>query len=98
MITVGMFVTVKGSRYVDYGIEGGDLVYVAGEMMTPITEKDPYLYRKLFIAAKMVDGHVQASEKPLSMDGVNLKPVSKSKQKKLYAQFEKDFHKEEVVE
>jgi len=93
MIEVGMFATVKGSRYVDYGIQGGDIMYVAGEMMTAITEKDPYLYRKLFVAARVVEGHVQAADKPLSMDGTNLKPVSKNRQKKLYAQFEKDFSK-----
>lgn len=95
MIEVGMFATVKNSRYVDYDIQKGDLVYVAGEMMAVIDEKDPYVYRKLFVAAYMDDGHVQAERKPLSMDATNLKKVGIRRQKKLYAQFEKDFAKEE---
>jgi hypothetical protein len=93
-----MFTIIKSSRYVEYGLQKGDIVYIAGEMMTALTEKDPYLYRKLFIAAPVLEGHVQAEDKPLSMDGINLKAVSKSKQKKLYAQFEKDFAKAKEVE
>ena len=95
MIETGMFATTKCSRYVDYGIQKGDLVYVAGEMMVAVTEKDPYSYRKLFVAAYTNEEHVDAQRKPLSIDGVNLKPVSKAKQKRLYQLFEDDHKKEE---
>lgn len=94
MVEVGNFCTVKCSRYVEYGIKKGALVYIAGEIMTVIDESDPYIYRKLFVAAFMEDGHVKAEEKPLSMDGNNLKPVGKVRQKKLYAQFAQDYTKE----
>ena len=94
MIEVGQFATVKCSRYVEYGIQKGDLVYVAGEMMTAVTEKDPYLYRKLFVAAYVEDEHVDANRKPISVDAINLKPVGKVRQKKLYSMFEKDYAEE----
>lgn len=95
MIEVGQFCNVKCSRYVDYGIQKGDLIYVAGESMVAVDEGDPYAYRKIFLAARTNDGHVDAQAKALTIDGVNLKPVSKSKQKKLYAQLEEDFAQEE---
>ena len=95
MIEVGMFCTTKCSRYVDYGIKKGDLVYVAGESMVAVDEGDPYAYRKIFLAARTNEGHVDATAKALTMDAVNLKPVSKSKQKQLYAQLEEDFKQEE---
>lgn len=95
MITVGMFAHVKCSRYVDYGIKKNDLIYVAGDTMVATDEKDPYAYRKIFLAARTEGGHVDAASKALTMDAINLRPVSKSKQKELYAQLEKDFAKKE---
>lgn len=95
MVEVGQFCTAKCSRYVDYGVKKGDLVYLAGEMMTPLEEEDPYLYRKLFVAAYVEDEHVDAVRKPISVDARNFKSVSKNRQKKLYDIFEKDFAKEE---
>lgn len=95
MIEVGMFCHVKCSKYVDYGILKGDLIYVAGDTMVAVDEKDPYAYRKIFLAARTEDGHVDAVAKALTMDAINLKPVSKAKQKELYALLEKDFEKSE---
>lgn len=95
MVEVSKFYYVKCSRYVEYGIKKGDLVYIAGEMMSAVDEKDPYLYRKLFLAAFMEGGHVKADVKPITIDGANLRNVSESQQKKLYAQLEKDFSREE---
>lgn len=95
MIEVGMFCYTRCSRYLDYGIKKGDLVYLAGDTMVRVDEKDPYAYRKLFIAAYVEDGHVNAERKPITIDGVNLRKVSDSKQKDLYKVFESDFAKAE---
>ena len=96
MIEVGMFVRTKCSRYVDYGVQKGDLVYVAGDAMVAVDEGEVYAYRKIFLVAKTTeDAHVDSVSKALTMDGVNLKPVSKAQQKKLYAQLEADFKKED---
>ena len=95
MIEVGMFATVRNSTYVDFGIQKGDLIYVAGEMMIPVGEQDPYLHRKIFVAAYTEDEHVDSERKPISMDGTSLKAVSKNKQKRLYDMMEEDFKKEE---
>lgn len=94
MVEVGQFCTVKCSRYVEYDIKKGDLIYVAGEMMTAVKEEDPYLYRKIFVAAYVNEEHVDAERKPISIDGINLKPVGKVRQKKLYGIFEDDFAEE----
>lgn len=88
MIEVGMFAHVKCSRYVDYGLQKGATVYIAGDMMVRTEEDDPYAYRKLFVAARVEDGAVDVNGKGLSIDGANLRPVSKAQQKKLYAAFE----------
>ena len=95
MVEVGMFCRTKCSRYVSYEIQKGDLVYIAGDSMVAVDEGDPYSYRKIFLVARTDDGHVNATAKALTIDGANLKPVSKAQQKKLYAQLEKDFKKEE---
>ena len=95
MIEVGMFAHIKCGRYAEYGLLKGDIVYIAGEMMVALSAEDPYAYRKLFVAAYTEDGHVLDKKKPLSIDAVNLRPVSTGKQKSLYAQFEKDFTKGE---
>ena len=76
MIETGMFVRTKCSRYVDYGVQKGDLVYVAGDAMVAVDEGDVYAYRKIFLTAKTNDGHVDSKAKALTMDGVNLKPVT----------------------
>lgn len=91
MVEVGQFCKVMNSRYVDYGIKKYDIVYLAGEMMVPLKEEDPYLHRKLFVAAYVVDGHVQGDKKPISVDGLTLGPVSKPKQAELKAIMEEDF-------
>lgn len=98
MIEVGMFAHVKCSRYVDYGLQKGDTVYIAGDMMVRTEEKDPYAHRKLFVAARTENGVVDANGKGLSIDGANLKQVSKSQQKKLYAAFEEANKPEEVAD
>jgi hypothetical protein len=89
MVEVGLFCTVKCSRYIEYGLQKGDVVYIAGDMMVRTEENDPYAYRKLFVAARTEDGVVDVNGKGLSIDGSNLKPVSKNKQKQLYEAFEK---------
>ena len=94
MLEVGQFVTVKSSRYLDYGVKKGDLMYLAGDTVVHVGDDYPYAMRKLFIAAFVKDGHVDAVSKPLTMDGINLRAVSKTKQEKLYAQLEADFAEE----
>tara|TARA_R110000823_G_C15952958_1_gene502531 strand:+ start:15086 stop:15388 length:303 start_codon:yes stop_codon:yes gene_type:complete len=97
MVEVGKFYKVNNSRYVEYGIKKWDIVYLAGEMMLPLKEEDPYLHRKLFVAAYVVDGHVQGDKKPITVDGLTLTPVSKVKQEELKAMMEEDFSQGEEL-
>lgn len=98
MIETGQFCTVESSRYVGYGIKRGEVVYLAGDMMVPVEEKDPYAYRKLFVAAYTDDGHVKAERKPISIDAINLKPVGSAKQEELKQLMEDDFKQEDTDE
>lgn len=89
MVIVGQFCTVESSAYAQYNIKRNDVVYVAGDAMRPIDDKDPYAYRKFLIVARMSGDNV-SSEGGFMMEGNNLKGVSKAKQAKLEAIYEAD--------
>ncbi|MNQ21499.1 hypothetical protein D3C85_346220 [compost metagenome] len=89
-VEVGMFAYVKDTKLSEYGVFKGDTVYVAGDMFLP-DEKDPYSYRKMFIGAFVKDGHILIHDKPFTVDGKRLEPVSKVNQEKLDAIKEADF-------
>lgn len=83
-VEVGNFVTVLDGKFSENGIKKGTLLYVAGDLVVSVTEKDPYALRRVFIATTVVDGHIQTKGvKPFTIDGKRLEPVSKSKQKML---------------
>ncbi len=93
LVEVGQFCRVNNTEYEKYGVKKGQLVYVAGSTLSPIESDDPYLLRKLFIAAYMKDNHIQVKDKPFLVNGVSLTPVSDSKQKELDAIRAEDFKK-----
>lgn len=95
VIVTGTFCTVDSSDYCEYGVKRNDLIYVYGDFMSHVSEDDPYLFRKLFIAALVEDGHVVEHNKPFTISGDNLKPVSKAKQEKLEATLEEDYGNKE---
>lgn len=90
-IEVGMFAEVHDTKLFEYGVKKGDVVYIAGDAIINAKEDDPYALRRIFVAAYMKDGHIQVHEKPFTIDGKRLKPVSKSKQEKYEAIKHEDF-------
>ena len=79
IVSVGDFCTVESSKFAEYGVKRNDLIYVAGDMVVPVEEKDPYELRRIFIAAKM-DGDSVVASGGFTIDGLRLKKVSQLKQ------------------
>lgn len=94
IILSGMFCTVESSDYCKYGIKRGNLVYVYGDFMSALSKDDPYAFRKLFLATKVVDRHVVDEAVKFTIDGKNLKPVKKAAQERLEAILHKDYSNE----
>jgi hypothetical protein len=93
VIQTGQFVVVQVSDFAaEYGVKKKDLLYIAGEGMYPVSEEDPYAYRRVLLCAKVdKDGSVLAEDGCITIDGLKLKPVTKPRQDRLYAKFEEDF-------
>lgn len=90
-ITTGMFCTVETSDYCEHGIKRGNLVYVYGDFMSPISEEDPYAFRKLFLATLTKERHVVDNSIKFTVDGKNLKPVKATAQERLQKLLEQDY-------
>lgn len=96
IIQVGMFARVQDSTMAEHGIKKNDVIYVAGDSIFNVGEKDPYELRRLFVAAKVdKDGHILVDSGAFTVDGLRLKPVSKTYQEKLTAVKFADFGEKE---
>lgn len=91
MVEVGNFVKVQDSSFVEYGVKKGDLIYLAGDTLLGVDEKDPYLLRRTFIAAYTKEGHVDSERKPFLIDGLRCKKVSNARQTRLEDMMKEDF-------
>jgi len=98
MVEAGMFCRVLNSNYSQYGVKKEDVVYIAGDGMVAVSEADPYAYRKIFVAALMVDEVVDAESGGFTIDGKSLKPCSKAKSARLQAIHEAAFAEPEEDE
>lgn len=98
IVETGMFCRVLNSSYAQYGVKKEDVVYLAGEGMVAVTEDDPYAFRKIFIAARMVGDVVDVEGGGFTIDGKSLKPCTKIKQERLTAIHEAAFKEPEADE
>lgn len=71
----GEFVRVVGDELKENGIEDGTYLYLAGDTFIREREDDPYLFRRAFVAAQVVDYHIQADDKPFLITAKNLGEV-----------------------
>lgn len=71
----GEFVRVVGDELKENSIEDGTYLYLAGDTFIREREDDPYLFRRAFVAAKVVDYHIQADDKPFLITAKNLGEV-----------------------
>lgn len=98
-VDVGDFVRLMDSSYAKDGIKKGDVLYLAGDAIVSVTEKDPYALRRIFIATTVIDGHIQAKGvKPFTVDGKRLEKLGKAVQEKLNAIKMEDFGDKEENE
>ncbi|MNV26225.1 hypothetical protein D3C71_1173420 [compost metagenome] len=91
----GDFVQVQGDSLEGNGIPAGSFLYLAGDTFIRESEDDPYLFRRAFVAARVVDLHIQANEKPFLITAKNLVDVSENDLGALVATYEQDFGEDE---
>ena len=90
-VEVGNFCVVLDSSFSEHGVLKGDLIYLAGDHFMQVKEDDPYTFRRLFVGAYTIEGHVDVKRKPFLIDGKRLRPVGSDKQKALTEMKEADF-------
>lgn len=91
----GDFAQVEGDELEENGIPHGSFLYLAGDTFIRETEDDPYLFRRAFIAARVIDYHINVDEKPFLITAKNLIDVSVDDRGYLTATYEADFKGEE---
>lgn len=90
-VKTGEFVEVVVSTLEKDGIPQGSYLYLAGETLIRESEVDPYLFRKVFIAARVKDYHINAEEKPFLVAGTSVTHVSDDEEVKLTETYNEDF-------
>lgn len=90
----GEFVQIVGRDLEKDGILEGSYLYLAGDTFIPETPDDIYLYRKVFVAAKVIDYHIQADSKPFLVTAKNFGTIDEGELELLNAVYEADFKEE----
>lgn len=81
LVECGKFYSVGTDSYEsEFGFLRGQTVLVVGDGMFPISEEDPYIYRKYFAIAKFENGTMDLEQKPLIVSPDNLEELSESLQ------------------
>lgn len=94
----GDFAQVEGNDLEENGIPHGSFLYLAGDTFIRETEDDPYLFRRAFVAARVVDYHINVDEKPFLITAKNLIDVSQEDSAVLLATYEADFSDKEETD
>lgn len=89
-VKAGEFVQVVVDTLEKDGIPKGSYLYLAGDSLIRETE-DPYLYRKVFVAARVNDYHINAEEKPFLVAGTSVTHVSDEEEVRLTEVYNEDF-------
>ena len=89
-VKAGEFVQVVVDTLEKDGITKGSYLYLAGDSLIRETE-DPYLYRKVFVAARVNDYHINAEEKPFLVAGTSVTHVSDEEEVRLTETYNEDF-------
>lgn len=91
----GDFVEVVVDTLEKDGIPQGSYLYLAGDTLIREDANDPYLYRKVFVAARINDYHINATEKPFLVAGSSLAALPDSEVERLEVVYKEDFGGEE---
>lgn len=96
-LETGNFAMVANSSLVKDGLEEFSIVFLVGEGLLPESEEDPYLLRRYFLAAPVVDNHIKVDAAPFLINPKDFIKVSEETETILQAQYEADFGGEHVV-
>lgn len=70
------FVRVIASGYEEYGLQKGEVVFVAGKIDSPVSEEDPYLFRRLFVLCGFNEEGLEVGDRGLiTISGLALEPL-----------------------
>lgn len=87
----GQFAVLEGEGLAKDGLPGGTIVYLAGDTFLRESEDDPYLFRRAFLAAKVVEYHIQVQDKPFLITAKHLARVEDFELAALTEAYEADF-------
>ena len=92
VIETNKFAKVTDSSFEEHGVAKGDIVFIAGDAMHPVSEDDPYTFRKIFIAAfTNEEGKVMAEEKGFFISGNRLELVCAELEEELQNKLKADY-------
>lgn len=94
-VKAGQFVEVTVDTLEKDGIPQGSYLYLAGDTLVREDVNDPYLYRKVFVAARINNYHINAEEKPFLIAGSSVVPVPEFEAARLENVYKEDFGGEE---
>lgn len=85
IVNVGDFVTLDKEGF-DVAQEG-DVLYLAGDLLTRTTKEDPYALRQTFLAlvCDPESGAINTDNKPFTVDGLSVSYIGDEKQTKFEA-------------
>lgn len=83
IIQVGNFVEVLNDNLADHEVLKGDILYIAGDAVVNVSEEDPYVLRRILVAARVKDDHINIADNAFTIDGLSLKAVDEFTQKRL---------------
>lgn len=83
IIQVGNFVEVLNDNLAEHEVFKGDTLYIAGDAVVNVSEEDPYVLRRILVAAYVNDGHIDIERNAFTIDGLSLKAVDEFTQKRL---------------
>lgn len=83
IIQVGNFVKVLNDNLNDHGVFKEDILYIAGDAIVNVSEDDPYVLRRILVAAHVRDDHIDIDNNAFTIDGLSLEPVDEFTQKRL---------------
>jgi len=70
------FVAINSDAFVEHGVERGDIVFVAGHQVVPVSEEDPYTQRVKMIVNRLDDKDFIVQEGMYLMDPSSLINIS----------------------
>jgi len=83
-IQVGQYVIVRNSKLKANGILKGKVLYVAGDAIVSVSEKDPYELRRILVGCKVDDrGFLLVDDGGFTVDAKNVKVVDDQLQAEL---------------